>query len=423
VYPVIRTNRSKWLSKQFIASAALLALVPLAASHLLAQDPPSDANATPVNDVAASPAPLLAQISHETQNLFQSVRSGLVVVQLPPAQLNLQLNPQTNSQPSPLGDPNSPMAKWTGRLDPQVLAQLIDQQRRGIVNVNAFVAPATQPDTTQPAPGAQPGAIEPSHPTAGLLIRRPDGETEFVTASSPAYDAIVSQLTGPRFVGMVLDDQGHVLLPTFVDKEAMHGRPIRVGDAHGHIVTAQLIGSDRQTNMTIIKLDAPLGHPVSLAGIRPADGALVMIISATGDSGHLSIWTGGQQERGLLVSTSGSIGGFVRMGQFLSADAIRPVAMQLIQYGKVRRAALGVLVSPAQTPDGHAAMRIEQVIDHSAAADAGLHDGDYILSLAGTPVSDGPTFAAAIAQRDGTTDLGILRDGQLQTITVELKPQ
>jgi S1-C subfamily serine protease len=148
-----------------------------------------------------------------------------------------------------------------------------------------------------------------------------------------------------------------------------------------------------------------------------------MLLSPNGDSGHLSIWTGGQQDRGLLITTGGNVGGFVRLGQYLSGDAMKPIASELIQYGKVRRAALGVLISQAETPDGQRAVRIEQVIEHSAAADGGLRDGDFILSLAGSSVSDVPSFAAAIAERNGQTDLAVLRDGQPVTVTVNLKPQ
>jgi membrane-associated protease RseP (regulator of RpoE activity) len=189
------------------------------------------------------------------------------------------------------------------------------------------------------------------------------------------------------------------------------------------IVAAHFVGSDRQTNLTVIQLDSPLGSPVALVGGRPPDGALIMLLSPNGDSGHLSIWTGGQQDRGLLITTAGNVGGFVRLGQYLSGDAMKPIASELIQYGKVRRAALGVLISQAETPAGQRAMRIEQVIQNSAAAAAGLREGDFILSLAGSSVGDVPSFAAAIAERNGQTDLEILRDGQPVTVTVNLKPQ
>jgi S1-C subfamily serine protease len=84
---------------------------------------------------------------------------------------------------------------------------------------------------------------------------------------------------------------------------------------------------------------------------------------------------------------------------------------------------LGVLVSQAEAPNGHRAVRVERVVPNSAAAAAGVHDGDYILSLAGSPVGDITSFAAAIAERNGPTELQILRDGQTLTVSAELKPQ
>jgi hypothetical protein len=255
------------------------------------------------------------------------------------------------------------------------------------------------------------------------VIARPDGGFEFVTGGAPPYDAAATSAAGPRFLGIVLDDAGHVLIPVFVQKDALDGRPIHVLDAQGKFTLAGFVGSDRQTNLTVLQMESPVGRPVTLAGDRPADGSLVMLLSPDGGSGQLSIWTGGQQERGLLIATNGDVGGFVRFGQFLSGDAMRPIAADLIRYGRVRRATLGVLIYQSQTPDGRPAMCIEQVIDHSAAADAGLREGDFILTLAGSPVCDVPSFAAAIAQRDGQTELQILRDGQASTVTVNLKPQ
>ena len=372
------------------------------------------ADAPPAAPAAAPPAPLLDQISRETQSLFQSVRSGLVVVELPPPQWI-----------DPFTDANSPMQKWGGRLDPDFLAKLHAQLRAassGATSVGAVLA-TSQPASSQPAVGKDVGPQPPPNASRPLLIRRPDGDFELVTPGAPAYDAIIGQMAGPRFLGLVLDDSGHVLIPIFIDKDALQGRPMHVFNSQSKPVVARFVGSDRQTNLTVIQLQSPLGTPVVLAGDRPAEGSLVMLLSLTGDSGHLSIWTGAEQERGLLVSTSGSVGGFARMGQFLSGDAVRPIVDQLIQYGKVRRAALGVAIRQSETPDGHPAMLIEHVIEASAAAEGGLRDGDFIVSLAGVPVADVSSFAAAIAQGDGPTDLQIVRNGQSATVTVNLKPQ
>jgi hypothetical protein len=380
---------------------------------LLAVGPAAKIAVADPSAASPPPAPLLDQISQETQALFQSVQPGLVRVELPPPQWI-----------QPLNDADNPMQKWGGRLSPDVIQQLHDAQARAAAGrsttVSAFIA-TSQPSTTQPAPEIkQPPAQQ---PTRTFLIARPDGGFEFITTGAPPYDANVGTPGAPQVMGIVLDDVGHVLIPVFIEKDALQGRPLRVVGGGKQFVAAHLVGSDRQTNLTVIQLDSPLGRPVTLAGDRPADGALVMLLSPNGDSGHLSIWTGGQQDRGLLITTGGNVGGFVRLGQYLSGDAMKPIASELIQYGKVRRAALGVLISQAETPDGQRAVRIEQVIEHSAAADGGLRDGDFILSLAGSSVSDVPSFAAAIAERNGQTDLAVLRDGQPVTVTVNLKPQ
>jgi S1-C subfamily serine protease len=417
-------------------SACLLMFIAMARpAHA---DPNSADAGVPHSDTTApaAPAPLLDELSRQTQNLFQSVRPGLVRVELPPPKW-VQL----------LSDADNPVQKWGGLLSPDVMEKLRASEGHA-AGVEAFVAtqPATQEqapqhpsvappeslqrqfspstNTSQPSasasdePGDEPGPARTPHT---FVVMRPDGGLEFVTGGAPPYDANSTAKSGPQFLGIVLDDAGHVLIPIFVEKDALQGRPLNVLDSQGKSVQARFVGSDRQTNLTVIQLDPPTGKPVTLSGDPPSEGSLVMLLSPNGDSGHLSIWTGGLLDRGLLVETNGHVGGFVRMGQFLSGDAMRPIARELIRYGKVRRAALGVLISQAQTPDGHRAVRIEEVIDHSAAAQAGLREGDFILSLAGSPVGDVPSFAAAIAQGNGQTELQLLRDGQPMTVTVNLQ--
>jgi S1-C subfamily serine protease len=63
------------------------------------------------------------------------------------------------------------------------------------------------------------------------------------------------------------------------------------------------------------------------------------------------------------------------------------------------------------------------VLPDSAAEKGGIHAGDLILQLAGEDVEDQLSFAAAIADRTGPTDLQILRDGKLIDVHVVLKPR
>jgi S1-C subfamily serine protease len=62
-----------------------------------------------------------------------------------------------------------------------------------------------------------------------------------------------------------------------------------------------------------------------------------------------------------------------------------------------------------------------QVIAGSAAEQAGLRQDDLILSLAGESVGDPQSFAAAIANRRGKTEITILRQGQKHVVNVDLQ--
>jgi S1-C subfamily serine protease len=79
----------------------------------------------------------------------------------------------------------------------------------------------------------------------------------------------------------------------------------------------------------------------------------------------------------------------------------------------VRYAALGA----------RSAARVDAVLPDSAAAEAGMQTGDVIVAVGGEPVEDVPTFAAAIAAREGATELTVLRNGKQRGITVDLQPE
>jgi S1-C subfamily serine protease len=127
----------------------------------------------------------------------------------------------------------------------------------------------------------------------------------------------------------------------------------------------------------------------------------------------------------VIVSIDGRVNGVARAGQFLSGSACRLIARQLIQFGSVRRATLGVLITEIQPEDKSArpAMRIDQVMAGSAAQKAGLRAGDLVLAIGGEPVGDIPSFAAAIVAQDGPTALRIRRGTQDLTLTVILEQQ
>jgi S1-C subfamily serine protease len=88
---------------------------------------------------------------------------------------------------------------------------------------------------------------------------------------------------------------------------------------------------------------------------------------------------------------------------------------------EIRRDATAAGQQPG--PGARSAMRIDQVIAHSAADKAGLRPGDVVLAIGSDAVRDLPSFAAAIAARNGPTELQILRDKTVITVTVDLQEQ
>jgi S1-C subfamily serine protease len=238
----------------------------------------------------------------------------------------------------------------------------------------------------------------------------------------------------PNNVGLLLDEQGHLLVPLYVEREAVGDKPVPVAGPDGAVIDAKFIGSDRQTNLTLLEIQKISGKPVHLAKSRPASGSLVLCLSTADGSGRLSLWTDGAPSNGVIVNTDAQVCGIARSGQFLAAPACELISEHLARFGAVKRATLGITVSEVRDDDSprpnatapagrQPAVRVDDVIPGSVADKAGIKPGDLLLSLAGEPVTDLPTFAAAIAARDGPTDLQLLRGDKLLTVSAFLQQQ
>src|SRR5438552_1324517 len=129
----------------------------------------------------------------------------------------------------------------------------------------------------------------------------------------------------------------------------------------------------------------------------------------------------------ILSRTGGSQG----VGFAIPANLARSVMDQIIERGKVERGFLGVvlqdinpeLAEQFNIPENTSGALIYEVTEKSAAAEAGLKNGDVIIELNGTQVKDGRNLKLAIG-RLGPGDkvsLKVLRDGKEKTFTVALK--
>lgn len=417
---------------QRIISLFMVSVLPALAT--LAQEP-----------VASTSHALLEQMSRETQAVYQEVQRGVVRLQLPPPRWLSEAAAKEN-----------PLDKWGGQLAAQVREKL-EQDRQSSQHGKYTRIGTRITSTTQPAVDGGAAAIE--HPSQWRITQEPGNGTLVIESSGRGASSVLQIQTGgglqdghltpggppqlslqpantfaPNNVGLIFDDSGHVLVPLYLEKETV-GEGVRASVGEGFVVTATFIASDKQTNLTVLKLPAcAAGKALKLSAVRPEDGAMVLLLAPNSATAKLMLWTGGQRDiAGVVVRIDGSVSGFARYGQFLSAGACKPVVEQLVQNGRIKRAALGVMVREVQRNDPardqwaelglQPALRVEDVRPDSAAAHGDLQRGDLILAVADEPVGDPAGFAAAISNRAGKTAMRILRDGKHFDITVELVPE
>ena len=412
----------------------------------------------PVARAAEQPGgtrPLLKQLNEETQSLYREVQAGVVRVQLPP--------PRWGAGPIAWDDA-APLDKWAAHLDSTVREALEGERKRALNGERgrlvASVAKATTQPTTSPAT-TQHGQSPVQQSIGAWTLRTGDDDTIVIRPNGNGAGALRMDAGGgidrqgqmvagdgrldvdvavggsftPNNIGLLLDDQGHVLVPVCVEKESLGGDEVRVMVGPGQMTTARFVGSDRQTNVTVLKLARPLGTPVKLADARPAEGNLTMFLSPNSGVGRLMIWTNELRDWGVVVSMEGRVYGFTRQGQFLTAAGCRPIVRQLLARGEVRRARLGLAIAevPASDParesepslGNRPAVRVEEVAPMSPAERAALKPGDLIVGVNGEPIGDPSSFAAAITGEDTSAPVKVtlLRGGAEQTIAIKLSPE
>ncbi len=234
----------------------------------------------------------------------------------------------------------------------------------------------------------------------------------------------------------------------------------------GRKLNAKVIGSDRESDVAVIQI--PSGNLTALPladsdALRVGDFVVAVgnpfglgqtvtsgIISALGRSGlgiqgyedfiqtDASINPGNSggalvNLRGELVGINTAIiapgGGNVGIGFAIPSNMVSRLMNQIIAHGSVRRGQLGVSAQDL-TPDLARAFNIPanqgaiiaQVSPRSAAARAGLKEGDVVLGINGRSIRDGGALRNAIGLLEigESVRLEILRDGKPQTIDAKI---
>ena len=295
-----------------------------------------------------------------------------------------------------------------------------------------------------------------------------------------AYSAVVvgvAELLTPRVASLrirgrrgeasgsavVLSSEGHLITNAHVVGEAPRGE---VAFSDGTVASFELVGRDPLSDLAIVRADrsvpAPpeygdadrlkvgslvvaVGNPLGLAGSVTAGvvSALGRSMPARGRTTARLIEDVIQTDAalnpgnsgGALADASGRVVGIntavagVGLGLAVPVNATtNRIIYSLLHDGRVRRAYLGLVTSPAPLPPAWAdrsgqgtALRVVEVVEHSPAEASGLRRGDLILAVGGTPLGDAQSLQRRLLDDAiGTRiEITVLRNGALVDAVAE----
>jgi len=264
--------------------------------------------------------------------------------------------------------------------------------------------------------------------------------------------------------GVIVSNDGYILTNNHVVDGA---EEVNVDLADGRALTARIIGTDKPSDLALLKVDGSTFKPIAVGNsdaVKVGDVVLAVgnplnvgqtvtmgIISAKGRSS--GVGDGSYEDflqtdapinhgnsGGALVNTRGELvginsqilsesGGNIGIGFAIPSNMAKRVMDGLRTTGRVARAQLGVTIQRV-TPEigsslGMKDVRgaiISSVSAGSAAERGGLKQGDVILTFNGSLVGDTNALRNQVAETKpgSAVDVGILRDGQEKHVSIKL---
>ena len=255
--------------------------------------------------------------------------------------------------------------------------------------------------------------------------------------------------------GVIVREDGYILTNNHVIAGADE---ILVAFHNGEATTARLIGSDQETDIAVIQVQATGLIPIpqgSSETVEVGDLALAIgnpfgigqtvssgIISAKGRAGispspyddfiqtDAAINPG--NSGGALIDSEGNFiglntliysrsGGSAGIGFAIPSQLALSVLEEIIATGRVTRGWLGVELASTPSPGNAVGLEITRVLPGGPANEAGLRAGDLLVAINSQPASNSSVVSRQIAHTSPGTDvtLEVLRDGVQVTLVAQ----
>ena len=266
--------------------------------------------------------------------------------------------------------------------------------------------------------------------------------------------------------GVIISDNGYIVTNNHVIANAEE-MEVTLHDNRSYKAT--LIGTDPNTDIAVIKIDEKglpfvkfgnsdkvrvgewvlaVGNPFDLtstvtAGIVSAKGRAIGILQERyriesfiqtdaavnpGNSGGALVDLNGRLI-GINTAIATPTGAYTGYSFAVPTSLVKKVVDDLIEYGIVQRAVLGIAIVDVNDPrlevdiDENKGVYIDQVYERSAAEEAGIEKGDIIVEINDTEVTNVAELQDLVARNRPGDEIKVTykRDGKTKSVKAKLK--